>query len=1214
MQASKELLQILENKLKVANIRSPYLNAIVGRSRNRVDLLDFDALGNVYEGEVFSKTFLRQLMQAETNGELQLLVDTSRTDFRQVLEEDRFRIDVLLKRLKALHFDKEEDWAEHGTRSFGFGYPLLAFRSKQDKKKVLIAPLIIWYLDIQMRAENHNAFKITRKAEDPVILNPQLISFLQTDMGITLDSLPEDYLEDDCLSQEELEGIIETIKDQLHAFIVNFEEGPVSVKDKGYYDHLLTDHHKVFNSGIFSLFKSNRESIVSDYQDMINGKDDMMFDDSGLYAPYQEDYFSAVPLDPSQEGILRNISEHKKVIIQGPPGTGKSNSLTGIILNALENKASVLVVCEKKTALDVLYANLKEKDMDEFCVVIDNVHSDRQKVVKSIRDKLDIRAYEQTSQTGLMTYYQNKKQFMEHYHHVLEGYQNLMNEVIGDMNWKDCIGNYLKAERQAGHGKDKGVRVDVSQLTYSESEFYSLLETIREGAFLKDKINDVSDVFQYIRSDFFSNELTTASLRNIEEQMGALFTTVNGLVSKWETVVKSHPNPDQLAYPGIFARLTSFLNKQFRQQIRDAQNLLKETGRATDQIAGVFVDLEVPSRGVSELMESLKRIDEILSAITRKFSRFREFHHWKNFYLQAEHPLSRDLMDALSSESSDQWESIFRMWYFNQLLMDKEIERGVLPSDSRSLHSMMELEEEIDRSQQFSIRQRQYERQRDKIKGRTLQELRMLFNLRSNKRFGKRNSLRSLYHQELDIMQAFFPVLMVNPVVSSSILPLKAGLFDLVIFDEASQLKLEDTFPALMRGRFKIISGDIHQMPPSTYFASSVSVDGNSEQEDVEDDVVFSEEESLLTYAQNADFEFNYLDFHYRSRHPWLIDFSNAAFYGQRLVAMPAISVDKPIEIRELGGIYDNHTNALEADEVIRIVFEEIQVGADGQWPSVGVATLNLTQQRYIWERIWEITDKNDVYRERLTALESAGFFIKNLENIQGDERDIIIITTTFGERPDGKFIQNFGPLNREKGYKLLNVIVTRARNKIYLLTSIPRDMYLNFRDDIITKGTNGKGIFYAYITYARLCSEGDEHGRRELLEFLRANSGDDTGGMVAEKKIMITESPFEEEVLQDMLGYLAEHYVETQFELGGFRLDMVVKDRDFKPRLVIECDGKTYHKSKVAHRYDIHRQRILERHGLVVYRIWSTNWWRDRGRESMLLKNFIMRELPNLG
>ena len=205
-----------------------------------------------------------------------------------------------------------------------------------------------------------------------------------------------------------------------------------------------------------------------------------------------------------------------------------------------------------------------------------------------------------------------------------------------------------------------------------------------------------------------------------------------------------------------------------------------------------------------------------------------------------------------------------------------------------------------------------------------------LYNLRGNGGL-KRNSLRKIISTDFRLFSDFFPVILVNPVACSSIIPLKPHLFDFVVFDEASQLRIEDTFVSLIRGKYKIISGDLHQMPPSNYFSSSIVVEDTSETEDEDDDISFSESNnitnladsgSLLGFGEDSGYKRTYLDYHYRSRHPHLINFSNSAFYGTRLIPMPPKSFIKPIRFLQVDGIYEDKkvVNPEEAKAVVEII------------------------------------------------------------------------------------------------------------------------------------------------------------------------------------------------------------------------------------------------------------------------------------------------------
>lgn len=240
------------------------------------------------------------------------------------------------------------------------------------------------------------------------------------------------------------------------------------------------------------------------------------------------------------------------------------------------------------------------------------------------------------------------------------------------------------------------------------------------------------------------------------------------------------------------------------------------------------------------------------------------------------------------------------------------------------------------------------------------------------------------------------------------------------------------------------------------------------------------------------------------------------------------------------------------------------------------------------------------------------GLFIKNLENIQGEERDIIILSTTFGKDKDNRFIQNFGPINQAKGYRLLNVLVTRAKKKIHVCTSIPEEYISTYSTEINRIGNTGKGIFYAYLAYAKAVSENNTELKEQILKLLREkcfqrNHTADNG------LINQTESIFEEEVISRLEDHINPDRIIAQYPAGGFRIDFVVKDLSGKPTLAIECDGAKYHSSPEAYCWDLCRQQQLEEHGFIFHRIWSTDWFTNDEKELKKLLTFISEnENPN--
>ena len=431
----------------------------------------------------------------------------------------------------------------------------------------------------------------------------------------------------------------------------------------------------------------------------------------------------------------------------------------------------------------------------------------------------------------------------------------------------------------------------------------------------------------------------------------------------------------------------------------------------------------------------------------------------------------------------------------------------------------------------------------------------------------------------MEFFKNIFPVIMTDPNTCSAVFPLQEGIFDLVIFDEASQLKLEEVLPSMMRGKYKIVSGDIHQMPPSNYFGAEMEQKETDNEEIDEESLFLADSESLLDYVNNLneDVVMSYLDFHYRSKHPKLINFSNAAFYESRLVPMPSKSEYKPIEYYRVNGVYKARKNDDEADRIIEYIFSD-KILIDGKLPSVGIVTLNLEQKTNIVNRINSYLRENDseAVRNRYNELLEKSMFVKNLENVQGDERDVMIFSTTFGKNEDGKFIQNFGPLNnQQKGYKLLNVLITRSKYRFAVFTSIPEENINTWENEITKNGNNGKSVFYAYLAYAQAVSENDTDKENRILDVLAVNKTKYSS--IPYEKIQETDSKIVKIIVKET-GLGENEEIVKNYRIGGFILPYAVKDKDAdKAKTVIDINDIETFDGKTAYRGLIYRKNMFE-------------------------------------
>ncbi len=432
--------------------------------------------------------------------------------------------------------------------------------------------------------------------------------------------------------------------------------------------------------------------------------------------------------------------------------------------------------------------------------------------------------------------------------------------------------------------------------------------------------------------------------------------------------------------------------------------------------------------------------------------------------------------------------------------------------------------------------------------------------------------IRQLMTKAGNAIQAIKPIFMMSPLSVATFLPPESVDFDLVVFDEASQVKPVDAFGAIIRGKQTVVVGDSKQLPPTSFFDKHIGDDTDTE--DTEEDLPGDTESILgLFSAQNAPERM--LRWHYRSRHPSLIAVSNYVFYENRLILFPS-----PDAAREQVGlvyhylpdtVYDrggSRSNPKEARIVAERVMEHARTRPD---LTLGVATFSTAQMQAVQDQL-ELLRREDSSVEQtfFNAHPEEPFFIKNLENVQGDERDVIFISVGYGRDINGKITMNFGPLNKKGGERRLNVLITRAKQRSEVFTNLTAD-------DIDPGPTNPSGVvaLKRYLKYAQT----DELDIPELI----GKSPD---------------SPFEVEVADALCG--CGYKIDHQIGIAGYFIDLGVKDPERPGRylLGIECDGATYHSAQSARDRDRIRQNHLEDLGWCIHRIWSTDWFRFPDRE----------------
>ena len=760
--------------------------------------------------------------------------------------------------------------------------------------------------------------------------------------------------------------------------------------------------------------------------------------------------------------------------------------------------------------------------------------------------------------------------------------------------------------------------------------------------------NDNEKPFQSIHSvtnDTNNSEAFLTKLQSIQTTFKNYLSEIN---SVFKALSKELAESKDIKINQTFDK-TFKENKEAVSELKSKIELIK--AEFDSKIQNEFQQISLLKANPNEIeIKSLPILQEKVKALADKIKsdswtvekvKFTEFYkfisgietliHNKNEYFKAEKDLftiefrwfqfynglstsNKTIVNELKSKNN--WRKSFLVFYLNSMLVNSaNLDLPTNDDDHKELDKTLS---GVEKEQLNFIKEFWFSKQIDTTREFEQKNVNLsvenLYNKRSSNRF-KRLSLRQIVQYDANLFTNFFPIILTSPDVASNLFKGMNGYFDIVMFDEASQLRLEDNLPAILKGKQIIIAGDEHQMPPSNYF--SKVFDGAIEDEedlDEENEIVVDKDnillscESLLDFASELNFHRKHLDFHYRSRHPFLIEFSNYAFYNQRLKPLPNNFDYVPIKYVQVNGTFSEHTNEAEAEMILSIIDKNINRLPNGEFPTVGIATFNIAQRNLIKSKILERQkfSKFEEFNSKIQELEEKGMFIKNLENIQGDERDVIILSTTYGIGKDRKFAQRFGPINHSKGYKLLNVIITRAKYKVYCCSSIPEEVFMNYKEYLITEGSNNKrAVLYAYLAYCKAVSESNNDLRLSVLTTLAENTTKSAG--FDSFKGGDLESPFEEEVYQSLADHLGTEKLIPQLQFAGFRIDIVYDPKVVGvPKIAIECDGAKYHSSREAYLYDRHRQKILENHGFVFHRIWSTNWWRNSSRETTKLVDFI--------
>ncbi|MDR3283131.1 MAG: HRDC domain-containing protein [Candidatus Methanoplasma sp.] len=852
-------------------------------------------------------------------------------------------------------------------------------------------------------------------------------------------------------------------------------------------------------------------------------------------------------LNSAQENVITAVNKNDELVVQGPPGTGKSQVITGLITSAVNSGKTVLMVSEKKTALDVVYSRLG--GLSKYCLMIDDVG--------------------------------NKESFYQQLGLMLE-------------SGSPTAGSDLTPISES-IDRDVSVLSNIADTVYRPGEFgiepYKLYSMDR-WLDLEDKVQ--LDRYQQIKASVTSSVLSLKydEVKELHRKFGDKVLVSNfgeycDCVDAvpWFPLVK--PDLSEYSVGEMKANLASIEAEMIEWRSKGFLSKLFSKGKVTRD-ATTFLDKYFKSYNE----RTIQTVTDDPGRMVTDLDKYETYASKATVYdklTENEKIYGRDALKLVKENRSKFEESndlIFRFVLNDHLQRFDATNKSVLQEIQDFNSIVSDMDRKIQEKKKIT---------RDRVEEILQENLRYITESKrrgdivriiENKRKWSLNKFINRYSYELF---KGVKIWLLTPEVVSEIMPLEMGLFDVLIFDEASQMYVEKGIPSIYRAKKVVVAGDHKQLRPSSLGSGRMEYGSDDEDDEDYEDSAVLEEESLLDLARSR-YDNILLNFHYRSKYEELIAFSNYAFYGGKLYVSPNVLQPErpPIEMYNVGGLWNKRSNDAEAQKVVELLKEFFKTRKENE--TVGIITFNVSQRDLINDMIDEESLKDLEFgkavnkeMKRFDNGEDVGLFIKNIESVQGDERDVIVFSVGYAKNSEGKLMQRFGWLNNRGGENRLNVAISRAKKKIHIVSSFdPEELQVE------SSKNDGPKILKKYLQYAQAVSNGQkDRAAGILLSF--------TDNKQRSVQHITGDAPITERVYNALLrkGYT----VEKNVGIGGYRIDLAIK-QDGKFILGIECDSNIYEMSDSTRERDYHRLKYLESRGWHIHRVWTPGMWKDPQRE----------------
>ena len=1104
---------------------------------------------------------------------------------------------------------------ETGRYELYIGYPFVHGTLKEEIQ--FKAPLLLF--PVKINIINDSNVTIEPIKDMPITLNKSLMFAYANERKLNIDEMNMEFNGNLSNHFKDINGVLHYLKKNHinlkldNTSISTFTSSGLPTKhdDLKVVNHCVIGRYPLANSiyNDYNELEKKKATTNRVIEELIHAKSSKKKNQNkvnSIYPIYKLDY--------TQEKAIEKINDDGSVVIYGPPGTGKSQTIVNVISDALARKKRVLVVSQKKAALDVVYNRLgKLKDKAMF---ISDPEKEREAFYKKVLDS------------------HNKMSIIDSSNES-KNHADLEKEI--DKAYKE-IEMIFKVLYQPG---EFGVSLETmyeqsSQISKNSYDYQIYQELISRKNILNIKYDELeralANINQNNRKSLYYKYLEMKEKNSVIEHLKNdldIYTIekVSNTIEKM--LVNKHLGFDTSKYPYSEYLIADLVSSENVDDV-DVKKLVNWV--AKHYRSGIFISGEFKReltnsfiKAKKEIQEQLKEfeflkeiltndgykmvVNAILNGNTKIFNNLRQGlkNYTKITDIKVELNKLSDIENTILEFAYNKGETLNK---YNQIIdnfmpIRFYIEIVKLEQDKKGdLAKIMNFE---------SIRQdilNMKDKQNilsNKIALSTFNEdyLNKFNKNKNNKDYlyqisKQQNNwpIRKFMKEYLDYMLDLYPCWLLSPENVSTIMPLVKDMFDIVLVDEASQVFIENTLPIMYRAKNMVVAGDNKQLRPTSVFMKRYM--GSDVEENVDPTTEAAlEVESLLDLATSRLPAVN-LNYHYRSKNEELIDFSNNYFYDGKLEVVPNLVGSKKngaIARIKVNGKWAERRNDVEAKKVVEILKDTLKNRKNKE--SIGIITFN-SEQAYAIEEAIRKECKNDSWFAEAILMEQNRFennvdtslFVKNIENVQGDERDVIILSVGYAYNDKGKVVANFGSLSSEGGENRLNVAITRAKERTFVVTSIePEEL------NVANTKNEGPKILKKYLSYVRAVSNNNKKEARIWLNNKKESVDDE----ITNKDIIANE--IREALIEE--GYR----VDVKVGNTKNKVDLAIYDPDLDQYLLgIDCINKEYKDNEELIENQIYHLSFLESRGWNIHRVWTRDWWLNKNR----VINSIIRSAEN--